>query len=158
MIVYMDTSALVKLHVSEPGSARVRMWSDQASGLVTSLVTYAEARAAFARVCRLGGIKRDSLREVVTMFDHDWSRCQVVGVDDALVRRAGGLAERHDLRGYDAIQLATALEARPRHGTFVFACFDDRLNRAAVREHLALPPEPDLVAERPRERAMRRRA
>jgi len=157
MILYVDTSALVKLHVAETGSARVRLWNDEASGLLTSLVTYAEARAAFARLHRVGGLTTDALRAVVTMFEHDWSRCQVIGLDDALVRRAGGLAERHGLRGYDAIQLATALEGRPRQGTLVFGCFDDRLNRAAVREGLVLPPEPDLVADRPRAVVARRR-
>lgn len=158
MIVYVDTSALVKLHVSELGSARVRVLGDEASVLMTSLVTYAEARAAFARIHRLGGLTLNALREVVAQFDHDWaSRWQIVGIDDPLVRRAGALAEHHGLRGYDAIQLATALEARPRYGIFVFACFDDRLNRAAVREGLSLPPEPDLVAERPRGIEPRRR-
>jgi uncharacterized protein len=150
MILYADTSALVKLHVYETGSAHVRIWSDQASCLVTSLVTYVESRAAFARLHRLGGLSTGALREVVTRFEHDWSRYEILGVDEALTRRAGALAERHGLRGYDAIQLVTALEARPRVGTLVFACFDDRLNRAAVREGLALPPEPDLVADRPR--------
>jgi hypothetical protein len=158
MILYVDTSALVKLHVSEAGSDRVRMWSDQASGLVTSLVTYVEARAAFARMHRLGALTADAFRGAVTMFDHDWSRCEIIGVDDPLVRRAAGLADRHGLRGYDAIQLATALEVRPHEGKLVFGCFDDRLNRAAVRERLVLPPEPDLVAERPRTVVARRRA
>jgi len=157
MILYADTSALVKLHVAEPGSERVRMWSDQASGLVTSLVTYAEARAAFARLHRVGGLTTDAFRAVVTLFERDWSRCVIIAIDEALVRRAGGLAERHGLRGYDAIQLATALEARPRQGTLVFGCFDDRLNRAAVREGLVLPSEPDLVADRPPALLARRR-
>jgi hypothetical protein len=150
MILYADTSALVKLHVAEAGSARVRAWSDQAACLVTSLVTYVESRAAFARLHRLGGLTGGALRAVVARFEHDWSRYEILGIEEALARRAAALAERHGLRGYDAIQLATALEARPPRGTLVFGCFDDRLNRAAVREGLVLPPEPELVADRPR--------
>jgi hypothetical protein len=56
------------------------------------------------------------------------------------------------------MQLAAALTVRPQHGAVVFGSFDDRLNRAAVRERLLLPPEPDLVAERPRLDVPRRRA
>ncbi len=158
MILYVDTSALVKLHVLETGSEVVQTWRDSASVIATALITYAEARAAFARAHRLGAITADAHRGAIRSFDQDWSRYDIVALDDALVRRAAGLAERYGLRGYDAVQLASALEVRPRDGTLAFASFDDRLNRAAVREGLVLPPEPELVADRPRLVATRRRA
>ena len=59
--------------------------------------------------------------------------------------RAGELAWRHGLRGYDAVQLAAALAwreaASDAEGEIVFACFDNDLRRAAVAEGLAAWPE-----------------
>jgi predicted nucleic acid-binding protein len=52
VILYLDTSALVKIYVEEPKSAVVRENVKQAEGIATSRIAYAEARAAFARKCR----------------------------------------------------------------------------------------------------------
>lgn len=49
MILYVDTSALVKVYVTEPGSSEVRGRIDEAEAVATALVTYAEARAALAQ-------------------------------------------------------------------------------------------------------------
>ncbi len=76
------------------------------------------------------------LRAVVRKLDQDWSRYGIVEVTESLVRRAGALAERRALRGYDAIQLAAALELRDGGADVEFACFDDRLALAARRERL----------------------
>ncbi|MEJ2087139.1 MAG: PIN domain-containing protein [Gammaproteobacteria bacterium] len=48
MIVYLDTSALLKLFVEEPESSQIRETVEKAIP-VTHLVTYAEMRAALAR-------------------------------------------------------------------------------------------------------------
>ena len=47
MIVYLDTSALVKLYVQEVGSTEVRRAVARADLVATSLVAYVEARSAF---------------------------------------------------------------------------------------------------------------
>ena len=49
MILYLDTSSLVKLYVEEPGSPGVRAIVDEAEVVATSVVACAEAAAAFAR-------------------------------------------------------------------------------------------------------------
>ena len=54
MILYLDTSALVKLYVREHGSAAVRALVERADVVATSVVAYAEARAAFARLVASG--------------------------------------------------------------------------------------------------------
>ncbi len=101
-------------------------------------MSYAEARAAFARYRREGGLTPAGLRQVVRDLDAEWGTYSVVEIVDALVRRAGALAERHALRAYDAIQLAAALELARAGADVQFACFDERLNRSAGREGLAL--------------------
>ena len=52
MIVYLDTSSLVKLYVEEDESSKVDALVKSSEITATSLVAYAEARAAFARRSR----------------------------------------------------------------------------------------------------------
>ena len=138
MILYVDTSALVKVYVAEPGSSAVRRRIDQAGAVATALVTYAEARAALARHQREGELTRADLRQAVRALDRDWATYNVIDLSDSLVHSAGELAERHALRGYDAVQLAAVLELRAAGGPVEFCAFDTRLIRAARRERLVV--------------------
>jgi predicted nucleic acid-binding protein len=52
MILYLDTSALVKKYVKEPGSSKVVSAWKKALCIATSAVTYAELLAAFYRKSR----------------------------------------------------------------------------------------------------------
>jgi predicted nucleic acid-binding protein len=139
VILYLDTSALVKLYVDEPGRPAVVTELDQAAAVATVRVAYAEARAAFARKRREGGLDGKGLRRVVDRLDGDWAAYSVVDVTEPLVRRAGILAEHHGLRGYDAVHLAAAVELGRAGGDVSFGCFDERLRRAARREKLRAP-------------------
>ena len=49
MILYLDTSSLVKLYMEEEGSLKIETLVRSSEATVTSIVSYAEARAAFAR-------------------------------------------------------------------------------------------------------------
>jgi predicted nucleic acid-binding protein len=49
-----------------------------------------------------------TLRAAVRTIDELCRELDVIGLDDALARTAGALAERHALRGYDAVHLASA--------------------------------------------------
>ena len=142
MIAYLDTSALVKLYLDEVGSVAVASCVERSAAVTTARVTYAEARAAFAQFRREGGLTPPGLRHVVRALDTEWPTYDIVDLDDSLMRRAGALAERHALRGYDAIQLAAALEVRGAGAHLEFVSFDHRLSQAASRERLPLLPIP----------------
>lgn len=148
MMLYLDTSAVVKLYVTEDDSAQVQAWVDEARILLTASITYAEARAALAQSRRSGILSATGLRGAVMELDSAWAGYNAVEINEALVRRAGRLAEAHALRGYDAVQLAAALQARAGEDAYRFAAFDAHLNEAAVREGLRLAAPPDTVAER----------
>jgi predicted nucleic acid-binding protein len=136
VILYLDTSALVKLYVEEAGSPAAASWVAEAGVVATARIAYAEARAAFARQRREGGLTAASLRRVVAHLDDDWVRYAVVEITDALVRTAGRYAERYALRGFDALHLAAAAELRQPEDTVAFASFDRALSRAARRERM----------------------
>ena len=133
MTLYLDTSSLIKLFVEEPGGDEVRQDLSEAAAVATSLITYAEARATFARLRRSGNITPDGFRLVKRDLDADWSRYLIVEPSLELCRAAGELAERYQLRGCDSIHLASFLQVVCDGGKAEtrFSSFDRALNRAA---------------------------
>jgi len=64
----------------------------------------------------------------------------VIGLDDTLARAAGDLAERHALRGYDAVHLASALAIGDPG--LVIATWDRDLASAALAQTHTVVPAP----------------
>ncbi len=135
MILYLDTSSLVKLYIEEPSSEAVRQWVQEATALVSSCVAYPEALSAFARRHRDHDLDDNGFYRVVEGFQRDWSGLIVVEVQQAL---AGRMAMRHVIRGFDAVHLAAALSVYDMVPTLEFTSFDDRLNQAAAQEGLTV--------------------
>ncbi len=136
MTLYLDTSSLVKLHVAEPGSDKVREAVSAAAVAVTSNIAYPETRAALARRRRDKTLTPQAFRAAKRDFETDWPTYVVVPTTEALCRDAGELAERYSLRGFDSIHLASFAEIlRQLQGgdDVQFSSFDDRLNGAARR-------------------------
>ena len=141
MMLYLDTSALVKLYVDEPMSQELTAAVDEAEAVATSLLAYIETQAAFARARREARLSAQAYRHIVDAFVEDWSRYVAVEVTDRLVKEAGDLAVHRALRGYDALHLASALSLRERVSSAVtFLAFDRKLTVAAKREALRIHP------------------
>lgn len=141
MIIYFDTSALVKLIVTEDASALVqRLWL-MAPEPYASQIGYTELRAAVARAVHAGRAPAIGELDARLMVEGVWQRTVAVGVNVPVVRRAGALAERHFLRALDAIHLASALSVASPGDHFTFVTFDRRLAEAALAEGLAVLPE-----------------
>ena len=145
MILYLDTSALVKLYAEEEGSERVRHGVRTADLIATSLIAYAETRAALARKSRSSEVSRPAFTRCRRDFEGDWRRLNRLPIDELLVRKAAEFAEQHALRALDALHLATAdsLQTALRD-TVTFACFDRRLNGAAEARGFALLTRPPV--------------
>lgn len=69
-----------------------------------------------------------------------WGDLGLVEPRRALLEAAGDIAARHQLRGYDAVHLASAL-AIPA-GAVVMAVWDTRLSAAAAGAGLSVAPLP----------------
>lgn len=141
MTVYLDTSAFVKLYVEEPGTALVRQRVGQAASVSTSRITYVEARAALARRSRERAFSKAQYSEVVRSLEHEWELYVRLDLTEAIMKLAGDLTERHALRAYDAIQLASALSLRQRMPV-EFLTADVRLIAAASKERLVTQSVP----------------
>jgi len=132
VIVYCDTSALVKLYIAEPHSELVRASVARADAVAASRIAWAEFHAATARRAREIPVDSDAMDQVRDLLADDWTRYLVMEATQTIVERAGHFADAFALRGYDALHLASAYEAREQTGHELhFACFDKRLNNAA---------------------------
>ena len=140
-VLYLDTSAWVKLYVQEPGSRELRAYTNKAETLAASVVAYPEARAAFARVKAQGISTEAKHQQRLAQLNLDWENLLRIELTSAVVRTAGDLAEVYGLRGFDAIHLASALWLKEKTGSpLFFAVFDQRLRAAAERAGLAVVP------------------
>jgi predicted nucleic acid-binding protein len=140
----MDTSALLKKYFQEVGSKDVISKWKEATGIVTSTVTYAEVMASINRKRREASENDELFKGVTNSFQEDWHTFIQVAVTSDLNESIDRILLSHPLRGFDAIHLASALIVRENvPGKFLFACFDRRLNTAAQAEGLnTLPASP----------------
>jgi predicted nucleic acid-binding protein len=132
MILYCDTSALVKLYIAEAGRERVMERLAEAEAVAVCRIAWAEAHAAFSRRAREVPIDAETMELAKAALAADWPRFVILEINQSLVERAGDYADTFALRGYDSIQLAAAFETkRIAQSPVLFACFDTRLNKAA---------------------------
>lgn len=142
---FLDTSAIVKRYVAESGSAWVTAICDPAVGHTISMsqATLAEAVAALCREARAASITTSDRNRAIVLFRRDVRRSySVQRVTTAVYTRAGDLCQAHNLRAYDAIQLACALTLSDRLAALqvspTFVCADNDLLRVALSEGLSV--------------------
>ncbi len=91
-------------------------------------------RAGLLRASRERRLSESELAYQVSRFEDDWECVGIIAVTEPLVRRAGALAERFGLRGYDSVHLAAAEQVFTdvaSEAKFRFAVFDTSLIEAA---------------------------
>ena len=145
-LLYLDTSALAKLYVSELGSERMLELASAAEGHRFSVCAIAqvELHSAVRRRQRAGDMTDDAANQILARFEyHLNSRFLRQEVNEQVIELASELISRNVLRAYDAIQLAACLTLKSEsHETPIFVCADRNLMRAAQSEGLAtLNPE-----------------
>lgn len=135
MILYLETSNLVKLYVAEPDTSEIRRLVEEAEIVASSIIAYPETRAALARKLREGGITEREYRRIKREFISDWEKYLVMLLTKGIAKSAGDLAEKHVLRGFDALHLASVLALKSEMSSPVcFSSADRRLCRAAEKE------------------------
>jgi predicted nucleic acid-binding protein len=144
--LYLDTSSLVKLYVTEPGSDAVRELVEGATIVATSSIAYTETRAALARHRRERVLRPAVFTSAKKTFEAEWPKYLTIEVTSALCRQAGEFAEHYRLRAYDSMHLAAFAEVAREAGVREtrFSSFDKRLNRAARSLRRTLSREREL--------------
>jgi predicted nucleic acid-binding protein len=87
---------------------------------------------------RVGRINVKTLRDAVRAIEELYAELRIIGIDDALARSAGELAEDHGLRGYDAVHLASAISIEDAR--LVTVTWDGDLATAALACGSAVAP------------------
>jgi predicted nucleic acid-binding protein len=142
MILYLDTSALVKRYFEEKYSVEVITAWKSALAISTSAVAYAELVAAVYRKAAEVRVKKSLIQKIMGAFQEDWPSFIIVEVDNRLNETIHKVIANYNLRGFDAIHLASALAVGSAIADdFLFACYDERLRQAARAEGLNTMPQ-----------------
>lgn len=150
MILYLDSSALIKHYIQESGSrsltAKIQEASRPETAIFMSVVGYAEVLAVFARQLRENLLSKAEFDRVENQFSDDWMfHLGRIELSVGVLGFIPDLVRKHPLRGFDAIHLASALWLRDalRLGKSLaagnpvtFATSDKQLARAAAAEGL----------------------
>lgn len=124
MTVYVDASAILKLHLTESDSVQARGFLE-GQGWASGRHSYVEVRRNLARL--LTGVQLDHAR---ASFIKGWAYVEVVDLSEAVAERSAALAEETGVRALDALHLGAAAAAGADAGLPVVT-FDRRLASAA---------------------------
>jgi len=139
-ISYFDSNAVIKYYVVEPGTTWVRrLVNDTDNTCVVCEIAIAEVAAALSQIQRSKRFGRTFMQDAYARFRTDLQRAIFVGhsIELSTLDLAAQLALRHQLKGYDAIQLATAMQVRAILGVAItFVSGDAQVLRVAIAEGL----------------------
>ena len=136
---FLDASAVVKRYVQETGTAWIRTLAASATAhfIYLARITEVEVTSALARRRGQPGLSVAQARTALGLFRPDFAQdYRIAEITVPLLQRATLLADTHTLRGYDAVQLAAALEVRLQVPLLILVSADADLNTAATAEGL----------------------
>jgi predicted nucleic acid-binding protein len=143
---FFDSSALVKRYVSERGTPWVASIIDAPGGnhIHAARITGVEVTSAITRRTRSGSLSMADATTALSLFRYEFSNnFTITEISPFLVTRAMQLAETYALRGYDAVQLAAALNVQSylsslKQSGLTIVSADVELNAAAAAEGLII--------------------
>ena len=93
MILYLDTSALVKIYIEEEGTDYVLKAVRRFDIMATHLIAYVEAHAAFARLAREKVLTEEEFETTKRYLTKEWESYLRLDATQTLMMRAAELAE-----------------------------------------------------------------
>jgi predicted nucleic acid-binding protein len=142
LIIYLDTSALLKRYINEVGAEEIRQLLEEADEIATGVITRVETASAVARLVISHSITDEDGERVWDEFSEDWEIITRLRVTPQLVERAACLARQYCLRTYDAVHLASAISWQEGMNMPVtLATFDRGLWLAGQKSGLGMWPD-----------------
>ena len=143
---YLDSSALVKRYSIETGSKFIINLMKPSAGnrLYAVKITEVEVCAALTRKRKGLTMTAANATKSISRFRRNFAaRFVKSDVSGLILNEAIRLTDLHTLRGYDAVQLAAALEANSERvsrglSPIIFVSADAELNTAAQAEGLTV--------------------
>ena len=132
MILFCDTSALVKFYVVEDGTDIMAEQAATSDAIAVCRIAWVEIMSAMARRVRERPKDAAAITRARKRVVADWPHYLKLEITQELVELAGDYADAFALRAYDGVQLAAAQTLHQElPGEVRFACFDNRLSKAA---------------------------
>lgn len=136
-MLFLDTSALVFYFIDSSSvgqtdeTERVKAAIAEIEIVALSTLALPEAVSAFTQLVRGGAIQASQGQDAYTRLIHNWTNAYRIPLVTEIALEASALALSRDLRGADAVQLASAARLSRETKGVRFLSFDDRLNAAA---------------------------
>jgi len=110
MKVFIDSSALVKRYIEEPGSGRVAELVDKAKEVAVCIVCIPEVLSACNRLVREKRINSEQYEWIKNEFLLDMGEFVVIDITNEVIIRSIHCLEKGALRSLDALHIASAIE------------------------------------------------
>lgn len=127
--LYVETSALLRVLLDGDVGLRPVLSGE---GLFTSALTFLEAGRSIARARRERRLDAAGARDAERQLAAFERGCDVLAIEDEVVRRARDEFPEEAVRSLDAIHLASLLVLDEALGEFEVASCDERVRRNAV--------------------------
>jgi uncharacterized protein len=138
MVVFLDTSTLVKLYYKESDSEElVKTILNKADVIVLFEIAKVEFASAIWKKVRIGDMEKDTAIAVITCFENDYNSFRWIYSDSKVINISKDLFQKYgstSLRTLDALQLGACLSEEANID--VFLTNDDFLKELFVKEGL----------------------
>lgn len=131
MKIFLETSALAKRYVQEPGSEELdNLFVSVVTEVFVSTLAFAEFAAAIGRKLRNKEILEESAANAMRELEKDWHGLYTkIPLTETLAASAASMAIQYPLKGADAVHLASAVA----FGADLFVVSDKQLITAAEK-------------------------
>ncbi len=127
--LYVETSALLRVILDGDAALRPTLSGE---GLFTSSLTFLEAGRSIARARRERRLDAATARDAERQLAAFERGCDVLAMEDEVIRRARDEFPEEPVRSLDAIHLASLLVLDEALGEFAVASCDERVRRNAL--------------------------
>ena len=131
MRILLDTSALAKRYVQEPGSEELeQLLASITTEVFVSTLVFVQFASAMGRKFRDKEIAKVPASAAIRELEKDWYEVFIkIPLEDTLAETAASIALEYSLKGADAVHLASAKVA----GAELFVASDNKLIRVAKK-------------------------
>ncbi len=139
MVIFLDTSTLVKLYYKESDSEQILSTiTEKGEQIFLFEIAKVEFASAIWKKVRTGDIEKETALKVIECFENDYDTFNWIFVDSAIVEISKNLFQKYglkSLRTLDALQLGACISAKSEID--VFPTNDDFLKELFTKEGLA---------------------
>ena len=134
MILFIDSSALIKRYIEEKGSKTVEKLMDEAQEIIIAEITKLECLSGIRRMVEESRITKEEYVKIKEAIKYEFDDVVKIPFDKQVVEKAEKIIETYQLKTLDAIQLGTCIVQKDIIEGFV--CCDTKLFNSARTEGL----------------------